>query len=427
MDDGHRLGPAQGTALLLGAVLGPGVLVLPHLAALAAGPAAVLAWAGLLAAGAPVALTFAALGARYPDGGGVATFAARAFGPRVSAITGWWFYLAVPAGVLGAAIGGARYVADGLGLPAGAVTPVAVALLAISFGLNHAGLRVSGPAQLLLAGLLAVLLVGAVAAALPAVRAGSFEPFAPHGWAGVASAVGVLFYGFAGWEAASHLSADFARPRRDLPRATVLAVSVVAVLYLGLSFVTAGALGERAAVSPVPMTLLLGYALGPLAGPVTAVAAVLLSVGAVNAYLAGGSRLGAALARDGAFPAPLARGGGPGLVPHRSLAVLAVLIAALIPLGLDLDTLMRVTAACLAAVTTVGVAAAVRLLPPVRGRRTAVAGLAFALATTAACGAYLLVPAVIAAVAAVLARPRRASAAHAVPVPGERDAGAAAR
>jgi hypothetical protein len=88
----HRLGTVQGTALFVGAVLGPGVLTLPHLAAAAAGPASILAWAALLALSVPVALTFASLGARYADGGGVATFAGRAFGPRIAVVVGWWFY-----------------------------------------------------------------------------------------------------------------------------------------------------------------------------------------------------------------------------------------------------------------------------------------------------------------------------------------------
>ena len=39
----------------------------------------------------------------------------------------------------------------------------------------------------------------------------------------------------------------------------------------------------------------------------TTVVAVLLTIGAINAYFAGGARLGAALARDGALPAWLAR------------------------------------------------------------------------------------------------------------------------
>ncbi|WP_068900654.1 APC family permease [Planomonospora sphaerica] len=439
---GGRLGPGQGTALLLGAVLGPGVLALPHLAAAAAGPASIVAWAALLALSAPVALTFAALGGRFPDGGGVAAFAARAFGARTAAVTGWWFYFAVPVGVPAGALIGAEYVSSALGLGAGGTLAVTCGLLAAAFAANHAGLRFSGGLQLLLAVLLVALLVAAVAAALPAVRPGNFTPFAPHGPEGVARAAGVLFFAFVGWEAASHLSAEFADPRRHLPRATVLTLAVVGVLYTGLAVSVIGVLGGRAAVSPVPLALLLEHGAGSLAGPVTAGAALLLSFGAINTYVAGGARLGAALARDGALPAWLAGGAGParvghgadsarvghgadsarvghdadpGRVPHRSLLLLAVLsgavTAAVAGSGLGLDPLMRATSACLAAVTAVGVAAATRLLSGA-GRRTAAVATVLTLALLAACGPYLLVPLVLAAGAAAAGRVRvRSSAA----------------
>ncbi|GGK82546.1 amino acid permease [Planomonospora parontospora subsp. parontospora] len=430
---GGRLGPGQGTALLLGAVLGPGVLALPHLAAAAAGPASIVAWAALLALSAPVALTFAALGGRFPDGGGVAAFAARAFGARTAAVTGWWFYFAVPVGVPAGALIGAEYVSSALGLGAGGTLAVTCGLLAAAFAANHAGLRFSGGLQLLLAVLLVALLVAAVAAALPAVRPGNFTPFAPHGPEGVARAAGVLFFAFVGWEAASHLSAEFADPRRHLPRATVLTLAVVGVLYTGLAVSVIGVLGGRAAVSPVPLALLLEHGAGSLAGPVTAGAALLLSFGAINTYVAGGARLGAALARDGALPAWLAGGAGParvghgagparvghdadpGRVPHRSLLLLAVLsgavTAAVAGSGLGLDPLMRATSACLAAVTAVGVAAATRLLSGA-WRRTAAVATVLTLALLAACGPYLLVPLVLAAGAAAAGRVRvRSSAA----------------
>jgi amino acid efflux transporter len=51
------------------AVPGAGILALPALAASAAGPASLLAWLALLLFCVPVAATFAALGARYPDSG----------------------------------------------------------------------------------------------------------------------------------------------------------------------------------------------------------------------------------------------------------------------------------------------------------------------------------------------------------------------
>ncbi|WP_233600211.1 amino acid permease [Micromonospora sp. M71_S20] len=91
-----RIGVARGTALYVGAVLGPGVLVLPALAVQAAGPASLLAWTAMLALSVPIAAAFAALGIRHPDSGGVATFTRRAFGPTPAAVAAaastWWRY-----------------------------------------------------------------------------------------------------------------------------------------------------------------------------------------------------------------------------------------------------------------------------------------------------------------------------------------------
>lgn len=412
-----RLGVGTGTALLTGAVLGPGVLALPHLAAAAAGPAAVLAWAALLALSAPVALTFASLGVRHPDAGGVASFARRAFGPRTSVAVGWWFFGVVPVGTLAGALIGADYVASAAGLGRAGSAAVTLALLALAFASNHGGLRLSGGVQLALVAGLASLLVVAIVAAVPDMSADAFTPFAPHGALGVAHAAGVLFFAFAGWEAASHLSADFASAGSAagtlLRRATIATLGLVGVLYLGLAVTVTGTLGPRAATSPVPLTLLLEDGIGPAAKPLTAVAAIALGFVAMNTYIAGGSRLGAALARDGALPRVLARGADAGQVPHRSLVVLEVLsgavAAVVLPLGLGLDPLMRATSACLAAVTLVGVAAAVRLLPPGRARALALTATVFVAAVALSCGYYLAIPVAVAlAVAVFTRRPRPA-------------------
>lgn len=396
------LGTSRGTALYLGAVLGPGVLALPGLAAAAAGPAALVAWAAMLLLSIPVAATFAALATQRPDAGGVATFTRAAFGDRAAAVCGWWFYAVIPVGAPSAALVGAAYIADAAGLGGAGVTAIAVALLAIAFAANHIGLRLSGGAQLVLMGLLIVLLAGACAAALPHFDVGNLTPFAPDGFAGVLSAAAVLFYAFSGWEAASHLSGEFTDPARQLRRVTALALAIVAAIYLALASATAGVLGPAAADSPVPLADLLAYAFGPAAGPVTAVCAGLLALGAMNTFIAGSSRLGAALARDGAMPAPLAKGVEPGLTPHRSLAVQAAATAAVLALAvvlrLDLDFLMRATSAALASVTVLACAAAVKLL---HGR--ARWGAAFATACTAAIatalGWYLLIPLAVAALA----------------------------
>ena len=63
---GHhgRLGLVQGTALYIASVLGTGILVLPGLAAQAAGPASIVAVAAVLLLSIPLAGTFAALASR---------------------------------------------------------------------------------------------------------------------------------------------------------------------------------------------------------------------------------------------------------------------------------------------------------------------------------------------------------------------------
>ena len=99
----HGLGVAQGAALTLGAVLGTGVISLPALAAHEAGPASLVAWLALVLLSVPLATTFAALGARHPDGGGVSTYARRAFGTGVATVIGWCFYFAIPMGAPAAA------------------------------------------------------------------------------------------------------------------------------------------------------------------------------------------------------------------------------------------------------------------------------------------------------------------------------------
>ncbi len=385
---GHRLGVWQGTATVLGGVLGPGMLVLPHLAAEAAGPGSVLAWAALLVVSVPVALTFALLGLRYPDGGGVAHFAGMAMGRWAYAAVGWWFFVAVPIGTLAGGLAGGIYAAEAFGWDGPPAAVIALGLLSAAFLTNAAGLRTSGRTQVVLVALLLAMLTAAVVASLPAVQAERFEPFLPHGVGGVGSAIGVLIFAFVGWEAASHLSAEF--EGRRLLTATALTLAAVTVIYVSVAVTV---VGSGAASSPVPLTAMTATSIGAAAEPVTGTAALVLAFGALNTYLAGASRLGVALAEQRLLPHRIA-------LPHRSLTVLGTAIAVLgvatfvLPIGLD--PLLRATSACLAAVMFVGALAAVRLLPGGRTRAIAVAGSTLTGMTLVLSGVYLLVPASIA-------------------------------
>ncbi|MEV5312581.1 amino acid permease [Streptomyces sp. NPDC052610] len=420
MSTSHRIGVAQGTALFVGAVLGGGVLVLPALAAKEAGPASLVAWAALVAFCVPVAGAFAALGMRYPDGGGVATYAAKAFGPSAAAPVGWLFYFAVPAGVTSAAIVGGAYVADALGGGHGMTLAVAALLLLGSFTSNWLGLRLSGGLQLMLVGLLAALMVVAIVIAAPDASGDNLTPFAPHGWLAVGHAATLLFFAFSGWEAVSHLSGEFSDPRRQLPIVTALTIVVVAVLYLGVAFTSVAVLGSEPKRSGVPLTLLLERGIGDWASAVTAVAAALLTFATTNSYIAGGSRLGAALGRDGDLPSWLAPGNRAGEIPKRSLSVLASLVAALLLTAavadIGLDPIMSAASACFVAVYIAGLSAAVKLLRGSRlGQVGALGALAVVLVVFVFYGAFLVLPIALVAGAKLFQLARRRRAAGGVP------------
>jgi amino acid efflux transporter len=390
----------QGTALTVGAVLGTGVISLPALAAREAGPASLLAWLALVLLSVPLAATFAALGARHPDAGGVSTYARRAFGARAATVVGWCFYVAIPVGAPPAAGFAGAYVADALG--GGRRTQlltVAVLIAAVAL-MNWYGLRVSARVQLGIAGALALLLVVATLVSLPHARVEHLTPFAPHGWAAVGSAAALLVWAFAGWEAVSSLAADYRHPARDIPRATAAAVVTIGVLYLGVAVATVTVLGPGTGPAPLSDLLVLGF--GEAARPVTAVVAVLLSLGAMNAYFAGGSRLGAALGRDGALPAWLGRGSRAGEVPRRSLLVvttgslLSLLVVAVA--GLPLESSVLLVTGAFTLVYVIGTASALRLLPRSTWVwRGAVVSFVATLALLALTGVHVLAAGVIAA------------------------------
>ncbi|MET3922622.1 amino acid permease [Arthrobacter sp. UYEF20] len=416
------LGLFRATGIYVGAILGSGILVLPAIAAKEAGPASLLAWALLLVFCTPVAFSFAEMSRQQPDAGGIAHFVTRAYGRRASAVAGYLFYFAIPFGAPATAVIGGNYIAHAVGGGRETALLAAALLLAAAFASNAVGIRMSSGIQLVLMVLLIGLLALAVALAAPYAKAENFEPFAPHGYWAVGGVASLLFFCFAGWEAVTHIAGEFRHPERDLKRATWLTLIVVGVAYIGVVAASVAVLGPRLPGSEVPIAELLEKGLGGLAGPLTAVAAAVLTFGPINTFVAGASRLGASLASDGVLPRTLA--GDAGTVPAASLAVLAGMTflsygAAAAGLS-NMQFQIGAASACFTAVTAFGLAAGIRLLP---ARTAAWYGVIVAAAVMVAVllfsGWALVVPLVLAA-AALWAGRRGALAA---PIPGNRPSG----
>ena len=389
------LGVVRGSALYVGALIGPGLLLVPALGVQAAGPASILAWGALLILSAPLAVTFAALGVRYPVAGGVSAYVRAGFGDAAAGVTGAWFVAAVVLGAPAVALIGGYYVADLVGGGVG----VALAAGFLTYGTvlvaNALGLRLSSAFQLALSATLVVVLAVAIAAALPSQAGRNWTPFAPHGWWAVGTAANILVWLFVGWEAVAQLAGEFRQPGRDLPRAIAIAFGVVTILYISLAVVTIGVSGNS--MSRVPLADLVSVGFGQVGRDLTALLAVALTMGTMNVYMGGSAKLVDSLAEAGALPAWL--GGSRRDIPLRPLALFAstglVLLGLLAASVINATDLVRATSSLFVCVYVLSIASAVKILRG-RDRAMALAAVVMVALITAFSSWYILVPAVVA-------------------------------
>lgn len=310
------LGLFDVTNLVIGAVIGADIYVVASLGAVFLGPAVLIVWVlgGVLAG--VIALSFAQSAVIVPRAGGPYAYVRRAFGEFPAFIVGWalyvgeWFSLAV------FPIAFVRYlrffVTD--------LSPLGVILIKVTFvafltGSNIVGTKVGGRVNdaLTLAKLmpLLVLIVTGLAAivAAPSNAVDNLTPFVPFGWAGFSPALIQVFWAYAGFELATLPAAEVIEPRRTMPRAFFIGMTVVTVFYLAVNFVVVSSIPTRIiAGSQIPLVTSIGavlQALGlpiALGGALMAVGALLSISGVEEAFNLGTSRLSYAMAVDGLLP-----------------------------------------------------------------------------------------------------------------------------
>ncbi|HUH99599.1 MAG TPA: amino acid permease, partial [Nitrososphaerales archaeon] len=183
-------------AFYVSSVLGAGVLVIPGLAAQAAGPASLLAWGILSLASYPFAHTFSRLSARNPESGGIYSFAKEAFGTRPAAIVAWLFVAWVISGAPAISLAAGSYLSSSIPMSRPEIFLFAGLLLAAAFAVNYRGISFSGRVQLATVAAIVTTLSFAVAASSWKIKASNLTPFLPHGLASVGVAAALIVWSF---------------------------------------------------------------------------------------------------------------------------------------------------------------------------------------------------------------------------------------
>ncbi len=319
--------------------------------AAAAGPSAVIVWLGAcLALYVPLAFTVLELSSRYPDEGGCYVWSKRAFGDFAGFITGWTYWtsnLPYFPSLLYFTAANALFLGgrDSQALAASPAYFVVFALLglAVAAGLNVAGLNVgkwlhnAGALGLWIpAGILVALGLGSL------LQFGSATPFTVQSLVPSTRLKDIVFwatiaFSLSGLESASMLGEEIEEPRRNIPRAVLLAGVLITVIYI-LSTVALMVALPRSEILNLQgfMTAIQRAAERLGVGWVTAVAAALLVVGGLGqagAWFAASGRLPFVAGLDRFLPPSFGRLHPRYGSPYVSLVSQAVIAALFIFLG----------------------------------------------------------------------------------------------
>jgi amino acid transporter len=335
----HRMSVRGAAFLGIGSMVGAGIFALLGEAGAVAGSAV---WISFVVAGAVATLqgyAVAKLGATYPSSGGIITFLLKGFGPgHLTAVTSWLLYFAslIVTAMVSVSFGSyssSLLIGEDADPVWAHVFTSAVILLVAAINIAGASLidRIQSVIVVILLAVFAVFIVVTFKQMDPSMLARSTYPPV----ADIVSSVALTFFAFLGFAVISFTGGDLPSPRKNLPRATYLALAVTTALY---ALVAVGVFGtltveEVIANGDTALAVAARPSLGQAGFAMMALAAMLATSSSVNAniYAAVGSTQ--KLAETGQFPpvfgAKARIGGTRGLVIS---CVLVLLLANLVDL-----------------------------------------------------------------------------------------------
>lgn len=306
----RSLGTFAVAASIVNITIGGGIFRLPADMAGSLGPTAPVAYLLCAVAMGLIVLCMAEAGSRVSLTGGPYAYVEVAFGPFVGFLAGFllWmlatFAMAAVATVLAASIGALVPALASKAAAAGILVVVLTSFAVINTLGVERGARLN--TLLTVAKILPLLLlvVGGVFAVNPEFLTVSEPP----PMATLARSSILLIFAFAGIEAALVPGGEVKNPARTVPRAILIAMVLVTVLYAGLQFVAQGVLGPAlAGAKAAPLAEAAGVAFGGWARQLLLVGAVVSMLGHVGAMTLATPRTLFAFARDGFLPAAFAR------------------------------------------------------------------------------------------------------------------------
>jgi APA family basic amino acid/polyamine antiporter len=279
----------HGTSIVVGAIIGSGIFLVPTDMMRATGSALLVCMAWIVGGALSLfgALTYSELGSQRPHTGGSYVFIRDAYGPLPGFLFAWsGFMIIEPACLATIVIGLIRvlgtldrlqfltlniYSLHIIGNFVIQITYgqfVALSIIASLTVLNYLGVRRAGNFQLVFTFLKAVTII-VIAVIVSFAHAGSVSHFAGHwegargGVAGFMAAVVATMWAFNGWDGVTSVAGEVRNPKRSIPFAILGGTGLSITLYLFINAAVQYALPVSVvAQSPLPAATALALVIG---------------------------------------------------------------------------------------------------------------------------------------------------------------------
>ena len=345
----RQLGLRAAIALVISGVIGVGIFIYPAQMAKSLGSPLLLlvVWLVMGLAALCGALCYGELATRFPEAGGGYVYLREAYSPRVAFLYGWMLLLVLDPGLTAAlAVSLANYSSNIIFMSPLAIKFLGVGTILALAAVNIIGVRVGARLMMLLTLLKVGLLLfivfwgfgsgaGSWGNLIPfTARRPGAEQFLPA----LIGASVAGFFSFAGWWDLTKLAGEVRSPARTLPRALLLGLLIVTVVYV----LTSAAFLYLVPLEKVPVddtaaqafAAQIGLTLFGRTGEQIFSAIVAGSLlGSLAAYIMAAPRVYYAMARDGLFIKQIAAIHPRFGTPARAIALQALLASVLVVIG----------------------------------------------------------------------------------------------
>lgn len=345
----RRLSLISVIAISIGGMLGSGIFVLPGIAAAKTGSSVWLAY--LLAAVCilPAALSKSELATAMPSSGGTYVYIERAFGPALGTIAGIGLWLSLLLKSSFALVGFGAYLSILVNIDQQSTKYVALFFLFLILLLNVFGVKQVGKVQIIVVAISVISLSLILIFGLPTVSPNLLDPFLINGNYGLISTVAFVYISYAGVTKVAAIAGEIKNPSKNLPRAMILSLLIMTVIYVFVAFVLVGNIpldSLKRDLRPIyTISNLLG---GTYIGYIAALVGIITLISMANSGVLAASRFPFAMAIDELLPSFMSKIHSKYLTPVSTI-VLTCVVMSLVILFLDVEKIAKLASAFMVA------------------------------------------------------------------------------